>query len=74
VAGTWHLPGMHTAAGEQPSWDTGRWRYALHHAIIHGHTAYASWRDGGLTLLDISDRAGPELIAHRNWALRAGAA
>jgi hypothetical protein len=68
VAGTFHLPGMHTAAGEQPSWDTDRWRYALHHAIIHGDTAYGSWRDGGLTLLDISDRARPELITHRNWS------
>jgi hypothetical protein len=68
VAGTWHLPGMHTAAGEQPSWDTNRWRYALHHAIIHADTAYASWRDGGLTLLDITDRSRPKLIAHRNWA------
>jgi hypothetical protein len=59
---------MNTARGECPTWDTGRWRYALHHAIVHGDTAYASWRDGGLTLLDISDREAPELIAHRNWS------
>jgi hypothetical protein len=68
LAGTWHLPGMHAAAGEQPTWDANRWRYALHHAIVNGHIAYASWRDGGLTLLDITDRSRPELIAHRNWA------
>jgi hypothetical protein len=59
---------MHTAGGEQPTRDAKRWRYALHHAIISGDTAYASWRDGGLTLLDISDRAPapdrpPELVA-----------
>jgi hypothetical protein len=67
-AGQWWLPGMNTAAGEVPSWDAKRWRYALHHAIIHEDTAYASWRDGGLTLLDLSDREAPRLIAHRNWA------
>lgn len=67
VAGQWGLPGMHTAAGETPSWPDGK-RYALHHAIIHGDTAYASWRDGGLTLLDIRDRSAPTLISHRNWS------
>ena len=67
-AGQWWLPGMNTTAGEVPSWDAKRWRYALHHAIIHEDTAYASWRDGGLTLLDLSDREAPRLIAHRNWA------
>jgi hypothetical protein len=41
---------------------------ALHHAIVDGDTAYASWRDGGLTLLDVSDRNRPALIAHRNWS------
>jgi len=67
-AGQWWIPGMNLAAGETPTWDSQRWRYALHHAIIHGDTAYASWRDGGLTLLDISDRENPALITHRNWA------
>ena len=67
-AGEWWLPGMHTAGGEEPGWDTERWRYALHHAIVSGDTAYASWRDGGLTLLDLSDREQPELIVHRNWS------
>jgi hypothetical protein len=67
-AGRWWLPGMNTAAGEQPSWDAGRWRYALHHAIVDGDTAYASWRDGGLTLLDIADRECPQLITYRNWS------
>lgn len=68
ITGRYWLPGMHTAAGERPSWDTERWRYALHHAIIAGDTAYASWRDGGLTLLDISDRSQPTSIVHRNWS------
>ncbi|MBU5424768.1 hypothetical protein KQI48_19015 [Cellulomonas hominis] len=68
IAGRWWLPGMHEAAGETPTWDTGRWRYALHHAIVHGDTAYASWRDGGLTILDVSDRSAPSLVAARNWS------
>lgn len=66
--GRFWLPGMHTAAGEEPSWDAQRWRYALHHAIVSGDTAYASWRDGGLTLIDVTDRAQPGLIVHRNWS------
>jgi len=67
AAGRWWLPGMNAAAGEVPSWPAGR-RYALHHAIVDGNTAYASWRDGGLTLLDLADREHPTLIAHRNWS------
>jgi len=67
-AGRWWLPGMHEAGGETPTWDTTRWRYGLHHAIVHGDTAYASWRDGGLSVLDVSDRTAPRLVAHRNWS------
>lgn len=67
VAGHYWLPGMHTAGGETASWPEGK-RYALHHAIISGDTAYGSWRDGGLTLLDVSDRTNPQLISHRNWS------
>ncbi|OBF30056.1 hypothetical protein A5724_24775 [Mycobacterium sp. ACS1612] len=68
IVGNHWLPGMNTAAGEKPTWDTTRWRYALHHAISAGDTAYSSWRDGGLALLDISDRANPRSIVHRNWS------
>ncbi|MCL2894677.1 LVIVD repeat-containing protein [Brenneria tiliae] len=67
VAGRYWLPGMHTAGGETADWPQGK-RYALHHAIVSGDTAYGSWRDGGLTLLDVSDRRHPKLISHRNWS------
>lgn len=67
VAGRWWLPGMHQAAGETPSWPDDR-RYALHHAIVHGDTAYGCWRDGGLTVLDVQDRQQPRLLSHRNWS------
>lgn len=67
VVGRWWIPGMWRAGGETPTWQHGR-RYALHHAIVAGTTAYGSWRDGGLTLLDVSDPTLPQLIAHRNWS------
>jgi hypothetical protein len=62
----WHLPGMWSAGGEQPTWAKGD-RVALHHAIVAKGIAYGSWRDGGLTLIDVSDAAHPNLLAHRNW-------
>jgi hypothetical protein len=65
IVGRWWIPGMWRAGGEEPTWP-GR-RYALHHAIISGTTAYGCWRDGGLTLLDVSEPTQPQLIAHRNW-------
>jgi hypothetical protein len=66
-AGRYWLPGMNLAAGETPSWGKDR-RFGLHHAVVSGDTAYACWRDGGLTVLDVSDRSAPRLIVHRNWA------
>jgi hypothetical protein len=66
-AGRWWIPGMNLAAGEHPSWPETR-RYGLHHAIVHGDTAYAAWRDAGLVVLDVADRAAPRLITHRNWS------
>ncbi len=66
-AGRWWIPGMNLAAAETPPWEPTR-RYGLHHAIIHGDTAYAAWRDAGMVVLDIADRAKPKLIVHRNWS------
>ena len=66
-AGRWWIPGMSLAGGETPSWEPSR-RYGLHHPIIHGDTAYCAWRDAGMVVLDIADRAKPKLIVHRNWS------
>lgn len=66
-AGRYWLPGMHTAGGETPEWDSTR-RNGLHHAIIHGDTAYGAWRDAGLVMMDVSDRTKPTLITQRNWS------
>jgi hypothetical protein len=64
--GRWWLPGMWSAGGEEPMWPKGD-RVALHHAIVANDIAYGSWRDGGLTLLDVSEPTRPTLLAHRNW-------
>jgi len=66
-AGRWWIPGMHTAGGEVPDPKAGR-RAGLHHAIIHGDTAYAAWRDAGMVIIDIADRTKPELVRHMNWS------
>lgn len=66
-AGRYWLPGMNIAAGEEPHWEPTR-RNGLHHAIVHGNTAYGAWRDAGLVMMDIADRAAPKLITHRNWS------
>jgi hypothetical protein len=66
-AGRYWLPGMNIAAGEEPHWEPTR-RNGLHHAIVHGDTAYGAWRDAGLVMMDIADRAAPKLITHRNWS------
>jgi len=65
-AGRYWLPGMNKAAGETPNWPSNK-RYGLHHAIVNGDTAYGAWRDGGLVMMDVSDRSKPALITHRNW-------
>ncbi len=30
-------------------------RYAMHHCVVAGNLAYAAWRDGGMTVIDISE-------------------
>ncbi len=66
-AGRYWIPGMHQAGGETPSWPATS-RYRLHHAIVHGDTAYAAWRDAGMVVIDVADRTRPQLITHRNWS------
>ena len=67
ISGKYWLPGMHTAGGETPLWDHTKLRYSCHHGLVAGDTAYVTWRDGGVTLLDLADRTAPKLITHRNW-------
>ncbi len=65
--GRFWLPGMNLAAGEVPHWPLANGRFGLHHPIINGDTAYCAWRDAGMVVLDIADRARPKLVAHRTW-------
>jgi hypothetical protein len=67
LAGRWWLPGMWRAGGEEPAWKPKQ-RWAMHHAIIANNLAYGAWRDGGLTVHDVSDPTAPKLISHRNWS------
>lgn len=64
-AGRWWIPGMNTAAGEKTSWAPNA-RYGLHHPIINGDTAYCAWRDAGMVVLDVADRAKPRLVFHKD--------
>ncbi len=66
LAGHWWLPGMWQGGGETSIAPKGK-RWAAHHALIAGNLAYGSWRDGGLTIHDISDPAHAKLIRHINW-------
>ncbi|MGH6679835.1 MAG: LVIVD repeat-containing protein, partial [Bradyrhizobium sp.] len=68
LAGKFWLPGMNIAVGETPKWPSEVGRYGLHHAIIDGDTAYCSWRDACLAVVDVSNRAAPKLIVRRSWA------
>ena len=67
IVSRWWLPGMHRAGGETPTAPQGK-RYALHHMIVAGDRGYAAWRDGGLTIHDVSDAANPRLLSHINWS------
>src|SRR5207248_10620983 len=66
IVSKWWLPGMNRSAGELSNAPKGK-RYALHHMITAGNLGYAAWRDGGLTVHDISDPANPKLLSHKNW-------
>ncbi len=68
LAGKYWLPGMNVAAGEKPNWPSEVGRFGLHHAIVHGDTAYCSWRDACLAVVDVADRSAPRLIVHKVWA------
>jgi hypothetical protein len=65
--GRWWWPGQHVADGEEPTWPEGK-RFAAHHALVDGDTAYCGYGDAGLVVLDISDRAKPTRLANLQWS------
>lgn len=65
-AGRWWWPGQWTGGGETLEVPDGK-RYAAHHALVDGDTAYLGYGDAGLVVLDISDRAKPRQLSVLNW-------
>src|SRR5262249_30264255 len=58
-----HEPGRRrdaVMAGHQPLWTAPCDR--------HGDIAYAAWRDAGMVVIDVADRAQSKLITQRNWS------
>ncbi|HEX4976984.1 MAG TPA: hypothetical protein VFV40_03865 [Nocardioides sp.] len=66
-AGRWWWPGQWQAGGETPTWPADK-RYAAHHALVDGDTAYLGYGDAGLVVLDISDRAKPSMLSNLQWS------
>jgi len=67
IVAKWWLPGMNRSAGETPNNPKGK-RYALHHMLTDGKLGYGAWRDGGLTIHDLSDPTHPKLLSRMNWS------
>lgn len=57
--------------------EAGRWwwqgevpegkRYAAHHALLDGDTAYLGYCDAGMVVLDVSDMTAPRQLGHLGW-------
>jgi hypothetical protein len=66
-AGRWWWPGQWSGGGETPTWPEGK-RFAAHHALLDGTTAYLGYGDAGLVVLDIEDVGSPRKIGHLQWS------
>lgn len=64
--GRWWWPGQWIGGGEIPSWDDGA-NVRAHHALIDGDTAFLSYDEYNLVVLDIADRAHPVQIGGLTW-------
>lgn len=66
-AGRWWYPGQHTAAGETVDWKSSKGKakpqFNLHHALPYQDRVYAGYWDGGLVILDVSDKANPKMVS-----------
>jgi len=61
--GRWWLPGMKNGEEDRRSWS--QWNAVqLHHGLPRGDRLYCGWWDAGLVILDISNKAAPQLISH----------
>ncbi|WP_238993241.1 LVIVD repeat-containing protein [Nocardioides caldifontis] len=66
-AGRWWWPGQWVGGEETPTWPDGK-RYAAHHALLDGDLAFVGYGDGGLVVLDVSDRRDPRHLADLQWS------
>ena len=77
IVSRWWLPGMNLGSGETPTLGPGR-RVALHHMLtteivnpargVRNVLGFGAWRDGGLTIHDLTNPVTPRLVAHTNWS------
>ena len=69
--GRWWLPGTRQGDREPPpprlKIDSGYRMHSLHIPPERPDRAYVGWIDGGVVVLDVSDRAHPRLVARRSW-------
>ena len=64
--GRWWWPGQWVAGDETPTWPDGK-RFAAHHALLDGDTAYLGYGDAGMVVVDVSDRSAPRQLANLQW-------
>src|SRR5438105_15554166 len=67
IVSRWALPGMNRAAGETPTLPKGK-RAPLHHMSTAGNFGYRAGRDGGVTILGLSDPAKAKLPSDIDWS------
>lgn len=69
--GRWWYPGMWEAGGERRIFPSDR-RYAIHHGLPNDDESLLAcgWWDAGFVLLDIQNRAQPQLVSNLNWGSR----
>ena len=66
-AGRWWWRGMWRGGGETPTWPEGK-RYAAHHALLDGDTAYLAYGDAGMVVLDVRDVGAPAPVSRLSWS------
>lgn len=64
--GRWWWPGMWEAGGESMEAPPGE-EWLVHHAMVHEDRAYLGFWDGGMVIIDISDRTRPTTISRLGW-------
>ncbi len=71
-AGRWWMPGTRVGDKEPPPprvapFDAGIRMHSPALSPDRPDRVYIGWIDGGLVILDISDKSHPKLVAHKSW-------